>query len=208
MGNDASLFNKFGRTIKPGELIFKEGDSGNEMFIIQNGKVRISKVIGNIEHVLAVLGKGDFFGEMAIVNNVKRTATATAASQVSLLCFNREGFINMINKNAKIAVNIIDKLCRRLQNMNVQIQHILKKNVKGIIELNLFYSFKELTTSEKKLNYEKTLESIALNLSIPLKQVEKNIKDLETKGIIKIYDNYINLIDSDKFIKIIEGNVF
>jgi CRP/FNR family transcriptional regulator, cyclic AMP receptor protein len=208
MANDTSLFNKFGRTIKPGEIVFKEGDSGNEMFIIQNGKVRISKVIGNREHVLAVLVKGDFFGEMAIVNNVKRTATATAASHVNLLCFNREGFINMINKNAKIAVNIIDKLCRRLQNMNMQIQHILKKNVKGIIELNLFYSFKELTGADKRLDYEPTVESIALNLGVPLQQVERNIKDLEIKEIIKITDKYINLMDGEKFIKIIEGNVF
>ena len=48
MANDTSLYNKFGRTIRPGDIIFNEGDTGNEMFIIQNGKVRISKINYNI----------------------------------------------------------------------------------------------------------------------------------------------------------------
>ena len=208
MADNASLFNKFGRTIKSGDLIFAEGEQGDMMFIIQDGKVRISKIIEKREHVLAVLGKGDFFGEMAIINNVKRTATATAASQVNLLSFNRDGFINMINKNAKIAINIIDKLCRRIQNMNVQIQHILKKNAKGIIELNLFYAFKETSDEEKVLNYKKTLEYIALNLGVAQMQVEKYIKELEAKGIVKITGKYLDLINKEKLNKLVEGNAF
>lgn len=208
MADDASLFDKFGRTIKPGDLIFSEGEQGDMMFIIQDGKVRISKIIEKREHVLAVLGKGDFFGEMAIINNVKRTATATAASQVNLLSFDRAGFTNMINKNAKIAINIIDKLCRRLQNMNIQIQHILKKNAKGIIELNLFYAFKETLNEEKILNYEKTLVNIALNLGITQMQVEKCINELEAKSIVKITGKYIALINKEKLNKLVEGNGF
>ena len=208
MADNASLFNKFGRTIKSGDLIFAEGEQGDMMFIIQDGKVRISKIIEKREHVLAVLGKGDFFGEMAIINNVKRTATATAASQVNLLSFNRDGFINMINKNAKIAINIIDKLCRRIQNMNVQSQHILKKNAKGIIELNLFYAFKESSDEEKVLNYKKTLEDIALNLGVAQMQVEKYIKELEAKGIVKITGKYLDLINKEKLNNLVEGNAF
>ncbi len=208
MAEDKALFNKFGRTIDSGDIIFSEGDQGSEMYIIQDGKVRISKTIGESEHVLAVLGKGDFFGEMAIVNNVKRTANATAASEVNLLCFNRNGFTNMINKNAKIAINIIDKLCRRLQNMNMQIQHILKKNTRGIIELNIFYAFKEETGEEKNLNYEKLVESIALNLRMPKEKVEKIIKEIEKDGVVNITGKYLTLINKEKLSKLIEGNVF
>ena len=60
MADDSSLYQKFGRTVDPGETIFEEGESGDQMFIIQNGKVRVSKKIGGREHILAVLGKGDF----------------------------------------------------------------------------------------------------------------------------------------------------
>ena len=152
MADDTNLYQKFGHNVKPAQIIFSEGDSGDQMFVIQEGKVRVSKKIGGREHILAVLGKSDFFGEMAIVTNVKRTATITAIDEVKLLCFNREGFISMINKNPKIALNIIDKLCRRLQNNNLQIQHLVKRNGRALVALNLYYSFKGEDKANALLN--------------------------------------------------------
>ena len=73
-----NLFEKYGMVVDTGKEIFLEGEVGDLMYIIQEGSVRISKLIDGKPHILAVLGKGDFFGEMAIVTRVKRTATATA----------------------------------------------------------------------------------------------------------------------------------
>ena len=110
-----SLFEKYGNSVKAGREIFKEGEPGDTMFIIQKGRVKITKRIGNVDKILMVLQKGDFFGEMAIVNQAPRTATATAVDNTELLCFNRQGFLSMISKNSNIAMNIIEKLCVRLQ---------------------------------------------------------------------------------------------
>ena len=138
---DNMLYDKFGTTIDENKVIFKEGEPGDKMYIIQEGSVRISKRIEGKEHILAVLVKGDFFGEMALVNHEPRAATATAGSTVKLLSFNREGFLGMIEKNGKIALNIIDKLCRRLNNANQQIQHLVKRNEKWLMAMNLNYLF-------------------------------------------------------------------
>jgi CRP-like cAMP-binding protein len=205
MSENTVLFEKFGRTIETGEAIFQEGDTGNQMFIIQKGRVRISKKIGGREHILSVLGKGDFFGEMAIVNNVKRTATATALTEVELLSFNREGFTNMITKNAQIALNIIDKLCRRLQNMNLQIQHLVRKNSKGLIALNLLYTFKGEGEQDAILSYKKTLEDIAVNLELPQDQIETHIQFFAERNIIKINGDKLTLLDREKLNKFTEG---
>ena len=204
MSDHSALYEKFGSSISPGETIFKEGDKGDQMFIIQSGKVRVSKMVGGGTHVLAVLDKGDFFGEMAIVNNVKRTATVTAVTQVELLCFNREGFISMINKNAKIALNIIDKLCKRLQNMNLQIQHFVKKDEKALIALNLLYSFTGVESAETPLYYDRTVKDISLNLMISLETVKKYFEVFEKDNILLVQGNQILLSDKEKLQNLVE----
>ena len=159
----------------------------------------------SFNQVNSVLGKGDFFGEMAIVNNVKRTATVTAVSKGELLCFNREGFVSMINKNTKIAMNIIDKLCRRLQNMNMQIQHLVKQDERALIALNLFYAFKGTGDLETPLSFEGTLEEISLNLMLPLETVGKYFSEFQGESIILVQGNQMLLSDIAKLEKIVEN---
>jgi CRP-like cAMP-binding protein len=190
---DNLLFEKYGHNIPGGTVLFREGDEGNEMFIIQEGKIRISKSIGEKEHVIAILGKGDFFGEMALVNRIKRTATAQAITDVRLLSFDRQGFRSMIEKNSKIAMNIIDKLCRRLQQANMQIQHLKRKNAGALIALNLYYAFE--STSKELLPYEKTLEEISLSLETPLNEVEETVRKLEEREILKREGNGLRLLN-------------
>ncbi|MBP7494658.1 MAG: Crp/Fnr family transcriptional regulator [Spirochaetales bacterium] len=190
---DNLLFEKYGHNIPAGTVLFQEGDEGNEMFIIQEGKIRISKSIGEKEHVIAILGKGDFFGEMALVNRIKRTATAQAVTDVRLLSFDRQGFRSMIEKNSKIAMNIIDKLCRRLQQANMQIQHLKRKNAGALIALNLYYAFE--STSKELLSYEKTLEEISLSLETPLNEVEETVRKLEETEILKREGNGLRLLN-------------
>ena len=67
----------------PGEIIFSEGDVGGEMFILQTGRVEIVKLIGGEDRRLAILEKGDFFGEMSMLEEMPRNATARAVDQVS-----------------------------------------------------------------------------------------------------------------------------
>jgi CRP/FNR family transcriptional regulator, cyclic AMP receptor protein len=204
MGN-GPLFEKYGHTIESGKMIFREGDEGNQMFIIQNGKVRISKNIDGKDHILAVLGKGDFFGEMAIVSRINRTATATAVGSVDLLCFDRTGFQGMIENNSKIALNIIDKLCKRLQHANQQIQHLVKGNVKNLVALHLYYAFQERKSGNPPIPFDRTMEEITLNLEMPEKRLHNIFKELETEGIISVSRNSLNLINQEALNRIAEN---
>ncbi len=192
--SDNLLFEKYGHVIPAGTVIFREGDEGNEMFIIQEGKVKISKSIGNKDHVLAILGKGDFFGEMAIVNRIRRTATAQTVTDTHLLAFDRQGFRSMIEKNSKIAMNIIDKLCRRLQHANMQIQQLKRKNAPALIALHLVYAFEEV--SRDSLLFDKTTEEISLSLETPLLEVEGIVQRLISEGILKREGNTLLLVNA------------
>lgn len=201
---EQKLFEKYGMTVDEGKVLFEEGEEGDEMFIIQEGSVRITKNIDGREHTLAVLGKGDFFGEMAIVNRTKRTATAKAASTVRLLRFNREGFLNMVEKNARIALNVIDKLCRRLQQANMQIQHLVRRNERGLIALNLHYTFSENTARVDGVEYTKLLRELSLNLEFPQEKIHKYIAELREKAILKLENDKLELMDAGRLADIAE----
>jgi CRP/FNR family transcriptional regulator, cyclic AMP receptor protein len=192
------LFEKYGQTFDAGKVIFREGDPGEHMYIIQSGMVRISKNVGGREHELAVLEKGDFFGEMAIVSRIARTATATAVNATQLLAFDRQGFMGMIEKNAKIALNIIDKLSRRLQNANSQIQMMYQRNQRSLIALNLFSRFGERKPDEQYLPLDRTIDQISLNLETPPQLVQKHLNELAAAQVVSVKGNAIWLLDKNE----------
>ena len=201
------LFEKYGQTIDPGKVVFREGEPGEHMYIIQSGAVRISRNVGGHEHELAVLEKGDFFGEMAIVWRINRTATATAVGTTQLLAFDRMGFLGMIEKNAKIALNVIDKLCRRLEGANNQIQMMFQRNQRSLIALNLQSRFAERPPEEQHLQLDKTVEQIALNLQTSPRVVQTLLQELAEAKVIALKGNAVWLIDRPRLLEIAEiGN--
>jgi CRP/FNR family cyclic AMP-dependent transcriptional regulator len=129
----SSLFQKYGTYVEAGKVIFKEDETGDTMYIIQQGRVKITKRVADVEKILMVLGKGEFFGEMALIRQTKRTATATAVDNCELLAFNRNGFLSMISKNSNIAMNIIETLCLRLEKADNQIRDLAKRDMKSLV---------------------------------------------------------------------------
>lgn len=120
-----------------GEVIFREGDVGHTMYVLTSGKVRISKKVQGQERTLAVLGPGDFFGEMAILNGAPRTATATAESATKLLVLSAKAFEKMVVKNAEIAVRLLRKLAGRLDAANQLIEVLMHPDPRARVVLGL-----------------------------------------------------------------------
>src|SRR5882757_2609897 len=78
------------RTFAPGEEIFKEGDAGDGMYVVRDGLVEISGMVGaDVRHVFSRIGPGDFFGEMAVLDDKPRSATAAARAQTRVYFFGR-----------------------------------------------------------------------------------------------------------------------
>jgi CRP/FNR family transcriptional regulator, cyclic AMP receptor protein len=199
------LLQRFSRKYAPGAEICREGEEGEEMYIIQAGKVRVSKRFGGKTHVISVLEKGDFFGEMAIVNRIQRTATVTAIDDVELLVFDREGLQNMIARNTRIALTIIDKLCRRLQTAHLKIQHLVKKDAVGLIALHLSSVYQELAGGHTGVPYQKCLEDVSLSLELPMEEVRKTLESMQREGILGLDGETLLLVDREKLHRITEA---
>ncbi len=196
------LLQRFTKSYAPGAVICREGEEGEEMYIIQKGKVRVSKRFADKTHVVSILEKGDFFGETAIVNRTRRTATVTAVDAVELLVFDREGLQNMITRNARIALSIIDKLCRRLQNAHLQIQHLVRRDARGQIAVHLRYLFQELPAGQTAVPFQRTLDDVSLAFEMPMEEVRGMLMSLQDDGVLGISDQSITLLDREKLFQI------
>ena len=117
----------FEKNLKAGEVLFKEGDKGNEMYLIRSGKVEISHSAGGQKKVLATLSEGSFLGEMAIVDDAPRSATAIAAADVSLLILDRSAFKAQLQENPMIEY-LITSLVKRLRETNEQVKIMMQKD--------------------------------------------------------------------------------
>jgi CRP-like cAMP-binding protein len=125
MSAEDALFQRFGKDLPKGTVLFREGELGKEMYVLQSGKIAISKKVRDVEKVLAVLGPGEFFGEMAIISNKPRNASATVEEDARLLMIDPKTFEAMIRGNSEIAVRMIKKLAERLSDADAQIENLL-----------------------------------------------------------------------------------
>jgi len=120
-----TLFQRFGKEFPKGTVLFHEGEAGKEMFVLQAGRVVITKTVRDTVQTLATLGPGEFFGEMAIISNRPRNATATVEEPARLLVIDPKTFEGMIRGNSEIAVRMIKKLAERLDEADAQIETLL-----------------------------------------------------------------------------------
>jgi CRP-like cAMP-binding protein len=125
MNPDEQLFQRFGKEFPPGAVLFREGEPGREMFVVHEGRVRISKSAPGQEAVLGTLGPGEFFGEMSILSGNPRSATATCDTACKLLVVDQRTFEAMIRGHGEIALRMIRTLAERLQQANQQIENLL-----------------------------------------------------------------------------------
>jgi CRP/FNR family cyclic AMP-dependent transcriptional regulator len=108
------------RRLKKGEVLFREGDAGQEMFFIRSGNIVVSKpVTGRVEQVLARLGPGDFFGEMSLFDQYPRSATIQAETEAQLLCLDRDNLRQLVDVSPRAAVSffevMVGEFIRRLR---------------------------------------------------------------------------------------------
>ena len=102
-----------------GDVIFEEGSTGRELYVVLGGKVEIAKVNGGSKTVIITLGKGEFFGEMAVIDGSSRSATAIAASAgTRVMRINHARFVYLVSQQPAFALMIMDALSKRLRASN------------------------------------------------------------------------------------------
>ncbi len=120
------------RSYPDNTMLFSEYEPGNELYIIQSGKVKITKIVDQ-EVLLAVLKGGDIFGEMALLDNKPRSASAISFGDVNVLAINKSNFEGMVQAQPQLATRLIQLLSERIWTAYRQLENLLIRDMLGRI---------------------------------------------------------------------------
>ncbi len=115
-------WSRFAHSFPAGHLVFEQGDAGARMYIVSSGQVRIFRQATTEDITLAVLGPGEFFGEMALLEGRPRCASARVEKDATLIEVDSPHFVEMVRNNAEIAVRLMRKLSGRVRELDRRVQ--------------------------------------------------------------------------------------
>jgi len=126
------------RAFRAGEIIFHREDPGQVLYVIKEGKVKICLISPDgQEMTLTILGKGEYFGEFALLDGLPRSTDAIASERVECYTLQRTDFHNAIMKNPKIAIQAMEVLSKRLRNTNQMVEDLIFLDVYGRVAKKL-----------------------------------------------------------------------
>ncbi|MCQ2586971.1 MAG: cyclic nucleotide-binding domain-containing protein [Treponema sp.] len=187
-------------------MIFSENQSGSDMFIIQSGEVKISKVVDNNEVTLTILHKGDMFGEMALLENKPRSASAIAHTDCKLMVVNLANFNQMVSTQPQLISRLTTTLAERLWSMYRQLDNAnLSDPYQKMLDML------SLQIEKQKINVDKlfiksqqtdlTPKDLCNMCGIPLEHQPRIIYDFQQSPHIKLVDGKIYIKDIPELLK-------
>jgi CRP-like cAMP-binding protein len=206
MAEADSLFAKFGKACPAGTILFREGDAGRTMFVIHTGKVAIVKRVRGDDKTLAILGPGEFFGEMAILNAKPRTATAEVLEDARLLEIDAKRFEQMVVTNTEIAVRLIKRLASRLDAANELIEIMMHRDPRArlILGLSRQADLTGRTEADGSVRVPITQAEIAEDLGVDESDVADIMRRIVRLGIVEDHGNAIVIRDRQRLHEYLE----
>ncbi len=185
------------RTFRSGEVIFHRDDPGQVLYVIKEGKVKISLVSPDgQEIVLTVLGKGECFGEFAILDGLPRSADAITLEKVECYTLQRSDFHNAIAKNPKIAIQVLEVLTKRLRTNDQMVEDLIFLDVYGRVAkklLELAETHGEKIENGTRINVRLTQQELASMVGASRESVNKVMGYFTDKNFISTDKHRITL---------------
>ncbi len=113
-----------GKSYSDGEVITRQGDVGDCMYVIQQGKVQVLVEEDGVETPLRVAGEGEFMGEMAIFDHEVRSATLRALGEARLLTIDKKNFLKRVHKDPSLAFRLVQTMSKRIRDLSGQVARL------------------------------------------------------------------------------------
>ena len=188
------------RAYRKGQIIFLEEETGNYMYLVLSGKVKVSKAgTGGKETILAIHRSGDFFGEMSLLDGKTAPATVSAMEDAKIISISGSDFHKYLLHNEKVLLQIINVLCARLRQV-WQTQSLSSSTAdarirRGIYELAKRHGVRDAhgTIIDLKITHQELAEMVGTSRET----VTRVLARLREQGIIEIDQRRMTLIDAD-----------
>jgi CRP-like cAMP-binding protein len=190
----ARLLGRYGRRFVAGEALFREGTPAHEVFLLQEGRVRLLKRVAMADRSLAVVKPGDLFGEGALLEGTSYGATAVALTDGVVLALDRETFRSLLAHHPQVAARAVDQLVRRVRDAEDQIEIMMLRGVQSKVTGALLKLAGRATGAA-----DVTVSPVELSTRVGLdvEAVKSTVQRLRERQYIRIQGEKIEIPDVD-----------
>ena len=191
--------------IAKGGILFKEGDEGEHVYVIVDGKLKLGTSSGDgRENLLSILGPGEMFGELSLFDPGPRTSTATAVTDAKLLSLSHEKLIPWLKGNPEVSLHLLARLAQRLRRTNEAVGDLVFSDVPGRVAkalIDLGDRFGKTTPEGLLVNHDLTQEELAQLVGASRETVNKALADFAGRGWLKLDGRSVLIADVDRLSK-------
>ena len=191
--------------IAKGSILFKEGDDGEHLYVIIEGKLKLGTSSGDgRENLLSILGPGEMFGELSLFDPGPRTSTATAVTDAKLLSLGHEKVIPWLKQNPEVSLQLLTRLSQRLRRTNEAVGDLVFSDVPGRVAkalIDLGDRFGKTTPEGLLVNHDLTQEELAQLVGASRETVNKALADFAGRGWLKLDGRSVLITDVERLSK-------
>ncbi len=185
-----------------GSAIFAEGELGDRLYIILEGKVKLGRhAPDGRENLLAVMGPADMFGELSVFDPGPRTSTAVAVTDVRMATMDRVAMRQWIAKRPEIAEQLLRVIARRLRRTNNVLSDLIFTDVPGRVAkalLQLARQFGQQEGTQLRVTHDLTQEELAQLVGASRETVNKALADFGQRGWLRLEGKSVIILDADR----------
>jgi len=188
---------------KKDNMVLIEEEVGSTMFVILNGRVKISRISDEgREVILSILVDGDFFGEMAILDGQARSANAVTLEETKMLVIRRDNFLRILHKYPQIAINLLKELAHRLRRSDAQIKSLSLQNALGRVASTLLRIADDsgiIKQGRVEISHLPPQQDLANMAGTSRETISRVIKSLNQLGYVEKHGSKLIILDYDRF---------
>ena len=188
--------------LERGDILFREGDQGDTLYVIGEGKVKLGRTSADgRENLIAILGPGEMFGELSLFDPGPRTMTATAVAETQLMGLGNDSLTMLLSGRPEVAKALLAALAARLRRTNEHLADLVYTDVPGRVAkalLDLANRFGRPVEDGIMVAHDLTQEELAQLVGASRETVNKALADFATRGWLKLEARAVLLLDVDR----------
>ena len=199
IAEQARMLSRFERSFVAGDVVFNDGDTAVEAFLLQEGRVRLIKRVGAVERSLRMLRPGDLFGESALVAGAPRSSTAVALTDVVALALDQATFQQVLASHPEVGGRVMQQLIRRLRDAEDQIEILMLRDSQSKVVVALMKLAQQAlaagATGEDGALLNVSPMELSTRVGLDVDTVKRNVRQLRESDYIRIVDEKVQVPD-------------
>lgn len=191
------------QSYRKNSVILTEEDSGSALFVIAEGKVKVSRSSNDDKEViLAILNDSDFFGEMSLLDGMARSATVTAIEESRLFIIQRAEFLDLLKKYPDVSIALLTELTKRLRASSMKVKALSLKDAEGKVAtvlLQLADEVGKIRQGVVEIDHLPFQQELANMAGTSRETISRTLHSFAKKGLVELDGSKLRIVNYEKF---------